>query len=140
MIEEEETSTPPEISLRNLIETKIIVEFEIQDGLVHEEAQMQFKPDILVKDMIEKIIDNFNTIFKENSKNIYLRPEGINYRLYECKDYEVGPGQFKLNNINYLNGFTKLNNTNYKNFRLYCDPHDVLLNFQEKRGCKCIIL
>ena len=68
MIEEEETSTPPEISLRNLIETKIIVEFEIQDGLVHEEAQMQFKPDILVKDMIEKIIDNFNTIFKENSK------------------------------------------------------------------------
>ena len=140
MIEEEETSTPPEISLRNLIETKIIVEFEIQDGLVHEEAQMQFKPDILVKDMIEKIIDNFNTIFKENSKNIYLRPEGINYRLYECKDYGVGPGQFKLNNVNYLNGFTKLNNTNYKNFRLYCDPHDVLLNFQEKRGCKCIIL
>ena len=112
MIEEEET--PPDISLRNLIETKIIVEFEIQDGLVHEEAQMQFKPDILIKDMIEKIIDNFNTIFKENSKNIYLRPEGINYRLYECKDYEVGPGQFKLNNINYLNS-----HEHFSNIKLY---------------------
>ena len=55
MIEEEET---PNLSLRNLIETKIIVEFEIQDGLIHEEAQMQFKPDILIKDMIEKIINN----------------------------------------------------------------------------------
>ena len=61
MIEEEET--PPDISLRNLIETKIIVEFEIQDGLVHEEAQMQFKPDILVKDMIEKIIFLFSRLF-----------------------------------------------------------------------------
>ena len=138
MIEEEET--PPDISLRNLLETKIIVEFEIQDGLVHEEAQMQFKPDILIKDMIEKIIDNFNTIFKENSKNIYLRPEGINYKLCECKDYEVGPGQFKFSNVNYLNGHTKLSNTNYKNFRLICDPHDVLLNFNEKKGCSCIII
>ena len=137
MIDEEES---PNISLSNLTEVKIIVEFEIQDGLIHEEAQMQFKPDILIKDMIEKIIDNFNTIFKENSKNIYLRPEGINYRLYECKDYEIGPGQFKLGNSNYLNGFTKLNNTNYKNFRLYCDAHDVLLNFNEKKGCKCIII
>ena len=136
MIEEEET---PNLSLRNLIETKIIVEFEIQDGLIHEEAQMQFKPDILLKDMIEKIIDNFNAAFKENNKNIYLRPEGINYKLCECKDYEVGPGQFKISNLNYLNGFTKLNNTTYKNFRLYCDPHDVLLNFNEKKGCKCII-
>ena len=68
MIEEEET--PPDISLRNLIETKIIVEFEIQDGLVHEEAQMQFKPDILVKDMIEKIIDNF--FIKKNILNKIL--------------------------------------------------------------------
>ena len=101
---------------------------------------MQFKPDILLKDMIEKIIDNFNTIFRENSKNVYLRPEGINYKLCECKDYEIGPGQFKITNANYLDGFTKLINTNSKYFRLYCDPHDVLLNFNEKKGCKCIII
>ena len=138
MIEEEET--PPDISLRNLIETKIIVEFEIQDGLVHEEAQMQFKPDILVKDMIEKIIDNFNTIFKENNKNIYLRPEGINYKLCECQDYEIGPGTFKASNVKYLNGYTKLIDTNCKNFRLYCDPHDVILNFVEKKGCSCLLI
>ena len=50
MIEEEES---PNISLSNLTEVKIIVEFEIQDGLIHEEAQMQFKPDILIKDMID---------------------------------------------------------------------------------------
>ena len=137
MIDEEES---PNISLSNLTEVKIIVEFEIQDGLIHEEAQMQFKPDILIKDMIEKIINNFNTIFKENSKNIYLRPEGINYKLYECKEVEVGPGQFKESHINYLDGFTKLNNTNSKFFRLYCDAHDVLLNFNEKKGCKCIII
>ena len=137
MMDEEET---PNISLSNLIETKIIVEFEIQDGLVHEEAQMQFKPDILIKDMIEKIIDNFNTIFKENNKNIYLRPEGINYKLIECKEVEIGPGQFKASHVNYLDGFTKLNNTNTKYFRLYCDAHDVLLNFNEKKGCKCIII
>ena len=136
MIDEEE----PNISLSNLTEVKIIVEFEIQDGLIHEEAQMQFKPDILLKDMIEKIIDNFNTIFRENSKNVYLRPEGINYKLCECKDYEIGPGQFKITNANYLDGFTKLINTNSKYFRLYCDPHDVLLNFNEKKGCKCIII
>ena len=134
---EEET---PSVSLGNLIEANVIIEFEIQDGIIHEQAQMQFKPNILIKDMIEKIIDNFNTIFKENSKNIYLRPEGINYKLCECKDYEVGPGQFKFSNINYLNGHTKLSNTNYKNFRLICDPHDVLLNFNEKKGCTCIII
>ena len=39
MIDEEES---PNISLSNLTEVKIIVEFEIQDGLIHEEAQMQF--------------------------------------------------------------------------------------------------
>ena len=115
MMDEEET---PNISLSNLIETKIIVEFEIQDGLVHEEAQMQFKPDILIKDMIEKIIDNFNTIFKENNKNIYLRPEGINYKLIECKEVEIGPGQFKASHVNYLDGFTKLNNTNTKYYKI----------------------
>ena len=136
MIDEEE----PNISLSNSTEVKIIVEFEIQDGLIHEEAQMQFKPDILIKDMIEKIINNFNSIFKENGKNIFLRPEGINYKLCECKEVEVGPGQFKASNINYLDGSTKLNNTNSKFFRLYCDAHDVLLNFSEKKGCKCNII
>ena len=137
MMNEEET---PSVSLGNLIEANVIIEFEIQDGIIHEQAQMQFKPNILIKDMIEKIVNNFNTIFKEKEKNIYLRPEGINYKLCECKDYEVGPGQFKISNLNYLNGFTKLSNTTYKNFRLYCDPHDVLLNFNEKKGCKCIII
>ena len=136
MIDEEE----PNISLSNSTEVKIIVEFEIQDGLIHEEAQMQFKPDILIKDMIEKIINNFNSIFKENGKNIFLRPEGINYKLFQCKEVEVGPGQFKASNINYLDGSTKLNNTNSKFFRLYCDAHDVLLNFSEKKGCKCNII
>ena len=53
--------------------------------------------------MIEKKIDNFNSIFKENSKNNYLRPEWLNYKLCECKDYEVGSGQFKFSSINYLN-------------------------------------
>ena len=136
MIEEEES---PNISLSNLTEVKVIVEFGIPAGVIYEDAQMQFKPDILLKDMIEKIIDNFNTIFRENGKNVYLRPEGINYKLCECKDYEIGPGQFKITNANYLDGFTKLINTNSKYFRLYCDPHDVLLNFNEKKGCKCII-
>ena len=131
MIEEEES---PNISLSNLTEVKVIVEFGIPDGLIYEDAQMQFKPDILIKDMIVKIVDNFNIIFRENSKNIYLRPEGINYKLYECKEVEVGPGQFKASHINYLDGFTKLNNTNSKYFRLYCDAHDVLLNFNEKKG------
>ena len=137
MIEEEES---PNISLSNLTEVKVIVEFGIPDGLIYEDAQMQFKPDILIKDMIVKIVDNFNIIFRENSKNIYLRPEGINYKLYECKDYEVGPGTFKASQINYLDGSTKLIDTNSKNFRLYCDPHDVILNFREKKGCNCLIL
>ena len=137
MIEEEES---PNISLSNLTEVKVIVEFGIPDGLIYEDAQMQFKPDILIKDMIVKIVDNFNIIFRENSKNIYLRPEGINYKLCECKEVEVGPGQFKASNINYLDGSTKLNNTNSKFFRLYCDAHDVLLNFNEKKGCKCNII
>ena len=137
MIEEEES---PNISLSNLTEVKVIVEFGIPDGLIYEDAQMQFKPDILIKDMIVKIVDNFNIIFRENSKNIYLRPEGINYKLYECKEVQVGPGQFKESNINYLDGSTKLINTNSKFFRLYCDAHDVLLNFNGKMGCKCYIL
>ena len=136
MINEEENQN---VSLSNLIETNIIVEFEVQDGIIHEQAQMQFKPNILIKDMIEKIIDNFNTIFKEKEKNVYLRPEGINYKLYECKEVEIGPRQFKSTNIHYLDGFTKLINTNSKYFRLICDPHDVLLNFNEKKGCKCKI-
>ena len=137
MMNEEET---PSVSLGNLIEANVIIEFEIQDGIIHEQAQMQFKPNILIKDMIEKIVNNFNTIFKEKEKNIYLRPEGINYKLIECKEVEIGPGQFKASNVNYLDGFTKLNNTNSKYFRLYCDAHDVLLNFNEKKGCKCIII
>ena len=128
------------ISFKDLIETNIIVEFQIQDGLVHEQAPMFFRTNILIKDMIEKIINNFNTIFKENNKNIYLRPEGINYRLCECQDYEIGPGTFKAINVKYLNGFTKLVETNSKNFRLYCDPHDVILNFREKKGCNCLII
>ena len=137
MMNEEET---PSVSLGNLIEANVIIEFEIQDGIIHEQAQMQFKPNILIKDMIEKIVNNFNTIFKEKEKNIYLRPEGINYKLCECKDYEIGPRQFKPTNIHYLDGYTKLINTNSKYFRLYCDPHDVLLNFNEKKGCKCLII
>ena len=137
MMNEEET---PSVSLGNLIEANVIIEFEIQDGIIHEQAQMQFKPNILIKDMLEKIVNNFNTIFKEKEKNIYLRPEGINYKLCECKDVEIGPRQFKPTNIHYLDGYTKLINTNSKYFRLYCDPHDVLLNFNEKKGCKCLII
>ena len=136
----EEEETKQNIPFRDLIETNIIIEFEIQDGLVHEQEVMYFKPKILIKDMIEKVVNNFNTIFKEKNKNIYLRPEGINYKLCECKDYEIGPGTFKVSNINYLDGSTKLNNTNSKSFRLYCDAHDVLLNFSEKKGCKCNII
>ena len=101
---------------------------------------MYFKPKILIKDMIEKVVNNFNTIFKEKNKNIYLRPEGINYKLCECKDYEVGPGTFKVSNIKYLDGSSKLIDTNSKNFRLYCDPHDVILNFREKKGCNCLLI
>ena len=122
------------------IETNVIVEFEIQDGLVHEKEVMYFKPKILIKDMIQKVVNNFNTIFKEKNKNIYLRPEGINYKLCECRDFEVGPGTFKVSHVNYLDGFTKLIDTNSKNFRLYCDPHDVILNFRENKGCNCLII
>ena len=136
----EEEETKQNIPFRDLIETNIIIEFEIQDGLVHEQEVMYFKPKILIKDMIEKVVNNFNTIFKEKNKNIYLRPEGINYKLCECKDYEIGPGTFKVSIINYLDGSTKLIDTNSKNFRLYCDPHDVILNFREKKGCDCLLI
>ena len=136
----EEDEMNKNIPFRDLIETNVIVEFEIQDGLLHEKEVMYFKPKILIKDMIEKVVNNFNTIFKEKNKNIYLRPEGINYKLCECKDVEIGPRQFKPTNIHYLDGYTKLINTNSKYFRLYCDPHDVLLNFNEKKGCKCLII
>ena len=136
----EEEETKQNIPFRDLIETNIIIEFEIQDGLVHEQEVMYFKPKILIKDMIEKVVNNFNTIFKEKNKNIYLRPEGINYKLCECKDYEIGPGTFKVSNINYLDGSTKLIDTNSKNFRLYCDPHDVILNYREKKGCDCLLI
>ena len=139
-MEEEEIQIKTNIPFKDLIETTIIIEFEIQDGLVYEQEVMYFKPKILIKDMIEKIVNNFNTIFKEKNKNIYLRPEGINYRLCECKDYEVGAGTFKVSHINYLDGFVKLIDTNSKFFRLYCDPHDVILNFIEKKGCNCILI
>ena len=139
-MEEEDIQIKTNIPFKDLIETTIIIEFEIQDGLVYEQEVMYFKPKILIKDMIEKIVNNFNTIFKEKNKNIYLRPEGINYRLCECKDYEVGAGTFKVSHINYLDGFVKLIDTNSKFFRLYCDPHDVILNFIEKKGCNCILI
>ena len=139
-MEEEDIQIKANIPFKELIETTIIIEFEIQDGLVYEQEVMYFKPKILIKDMIEKIVNNFNTIFKEKNKNIYLRPEGINYRLCECKDYEVGAGTFKVSHINYLDGFVKLIDTNSKFFRLYCDPHDVILNFIEKKGCNCILI
>ena len=139
-MEEEEIQIKTNIPFKDLIETTIIIEFEIQDGLVYEQEVMYFKPKILIKDMIEKIVNNFNTIFKEKNKNIYLRPEGINYRLCECKEYEVGAGTFKVSHINYLDGFVKLIDTNSKFFRLYCDPHDVILNFIEKKGCNCILI
>ena len=64
--------------------------------------------------MIEKKIDNFNSIFKENNKNIYLRPEWINYQLWDSKVYEVGPGQFKFSNIYYLNRQFSFNYFNKK--------------------------
>ena len=136
----EENENNKNIPFKELIEVNIIIEFEIQEGLVHESETMYFKPQILIKDMIEKIKNNFNTIFEEKNKNIYLRPEGINYRLCECKDYEAGPGTFKVSNVIYLNGSTKLIDTNSKFFRLYCDPHDVILNFREKKGCNCLII
>ena len=139
-MEEEDIQIKANIPFKELIETTIIIEFEIQDGLVYEQEVMYFKPKILIKDMIEKIVNNFNTIFKEKNKNIYLRPEGINYRLCECKDYEVAAGTFKVSHINYLDGFVKLIDTNSKFFRLYCDPHDVILNFTEKKGCNCILI
>ena len=136
----EEETPNKNIPFRDLIETNIIIEFEIQNGLIHESEVMYFKPKILIKDMIEKIVNNFNTIFKEKNKNIYLRPEGINYKLCECKEYEVGPGTFKASQINYLDGFAKLIDTNSKDFRLYCAPKDVILNFREKKGCDCLII
>ena len=139
-MEEQDIQMKTNIPFRDLIETNIIIEFEVQNGLIHEQAKMYFKPKILIKDMIEKIVNNFNTIFKENSKNIYLRPEGINYRLCECKDYEVGPGTFKVSHINYLDGFVKLSDTKSRFFRLFCDPHDVILNFKKKKGCNCLII
>ena len=139
-MEEQDIQMKTNIPFRDLIETNIIIEFEVQNGLIHEQAKMYFKPKILIKDMIEKIVNNFNTIFKEKNKNIYLRPEGINYRLCECKDYEVDAGTFKVSHINYLDGFVKLIDTNSKFFRLYCDPHDVILNFTEKKGCNCILI
>ena len=112
----EEDENNKNIPFKELIETNIIIEFEIQDSLVHESETMYFKPKILIKDMIEKIVNNFNTIFDEKNKNIYLRPEGINYRLCECKDYEAGPGTFKVSNVIYLDGSTKLIDTNSKFF------------------------
>ena len=136
----EDDSNNKNIPFKDLIEANIIVEFEIQDGIIHDQEIMYFKPKIVVRDMIDKIVDNFNTIFLEKNKNIYLRRGGINYRLYECNDYEVNPGTFKASNVKYLDGSVKLIDTNSKNFRLYCDPHDVLLNFKEKRGCKCLII
>ena len=136
----EDDSNNKNIPFKDLIEANIIVEFEIQDGIIHDQEIMYFKPKIVVRDMIDKIVDNFNAIFLEKNKNIYLRPGGINYRLYECNDYEVNPGTFKASNVKYLDGSVKLIDTNSKNFRLYCDPHDVLLNFKEKRGCKCLII
>ena len=84
-MEEEETNK--NIPFRDLIETNIIIEFEIQDGLIHEQETMYFKPKILIKDMIEKVVNNFNTIFKEKNKNIYLRPEGINFLNHLITNY-----------------------------------------------------
>ncbi len=139
-MKEEDENTDNNINFKYLKETNIIIEFELQNGLVYENELMYFKPKILIKDMLEKIVNNFNTIFEEKNKNIYLRPEGINYRLCECKDYEAGPGTFKVSNVIYLNGSTKLIDTNSKFFRLYCDPHDVILNFREKKGCNCLII
>ena len=140
MKDEGEEEKNNNIPFKDLKETNIIVEFELHEGLVHENEVMYFKPKILIKDMIEKIINNFNTIFEEKNKNIYLRPEGINYRLCECKEYEVGPGTFKVSNVTYLDGFTKLMDTNSKYFRLFCDPHDVILNYREKKGCNCLLI
>ena len=139
-MKEEVENTNNNINFKDLKETNIIIEFELQNGLVYENELMYFKPKILIKDMLEKIVNNFNTIFEEKNKNIYLRPEGINYRLCECKDYEVAAGTFKVSHINYLDGFVKLIDTNSKFFRLYCDPHDVILNFTEKKGCNCILI
>ena len=136
----EEETPNKNIPFSDLREVNIIIEFEIQSGLIHENEVMYFKPKILIKDMIEKIVINFNTIFQEKNKNIYLRPEGINYKLCECKEYETGPGTFKASHVTYLDGFTKLIDTNSKYFRLYCDPKDVILNYREKKGCDCYIL
>ena len=68
----EEEETKQNIPFRDLIETNIIIEFEIQDGLVHEQEVMYFKPKILIKDMIEKVVNNFNTIFKEKNKILII--------------------------------------------------------------------
>ena len=51
----EEDEINKNIPIRDLIETNIIVEFEIQDGLLHEKETMYFKPKILIKDKQENL-------------------------------------------------------------------------------------
>ena len=133
----EENVYKEDIAFKDLIETKVILELDINEEMIQEEIKLYFKKKTLIKNMFEKIIDNFNTLFKEKDKNIYLRPEGINYKLCEIQDNQEENTNINKNII--LNGSKKLIDTNSKNFKLICDTHDIILNYREKRSCACAI-
>lgn len=132
MEEKEETNNG---DLEPLIEANIIFEINSTDlkDNIYENIKMTFPKDIIVKEMITKIINNLNTKFNDKEKAIYLNPEGMEYFLCECPDREIEQGTFNIMNAEKLPGHTMLIKTKKKTFRLLYNPKDIILNFKAKK-------